>query len=432
MDECIVNLSLEPLLHNASINCVTVDGCGVDNLFCMNGPQRKKGMCVERFIRPPVSLSLIFKIPLRITHVLIRSQLDYNEIYKVGLSANHGGNNVTKRRDLCGIVTSNRHSPLLVLYNKLHYSTAIHYSKTTTLRPDSEVLLPNKVIGSLLCAKLVVDHQNSLQPIHVSTTNNSIRSITINFLHWSGPKPLSIESLEIWGTIDHHRASNEDRKIYENYKKLINEITAHGSTAKDLVPIQSLYNTLPSINREEDGKEEKISALVKSALISKEGVPQEFIDSITCDLMTLPVLLPSGHYVDQSTVDKASELDLMCGRSPCDPYTGVSYTTTNSPKFCPKLKAAIDQYIISNEDSLEVINNGRTLGSAYDIIQHQTSMQNKVISPLIQFVGLQRKTVMKQQINSKGQEDEQPVKKRKEYSVSTCAYNIMSDYMTGN
>ena len=50
--------------------------------------------------------------------------------------------------------------------------------------------------------------------------------------------------------------------------------------------------------------------------------PDRFLDEITYEIMTIPMLLPSGHYVDRSTLDRVVQSDTSYGRSPSDPFTG--------------------------------------------------------------------------------------------------------------
>jgi hypothetical protein len=52
-------------------------------------------------------------------------------------------------------------------------------------------------------------------------------------------------------------------------------------------------------------------------------IPDRFLDEITCEVMTLPMLLPSGHFVDRSTLDKLHHTDSTYGRPPSDPFTGI-------------------------------------------------------------------------------------------------------------
>lgn len=64
----------------------------------------------------------------------------------------------------------------------------------------------------------------------------------------------------------------------------------------------------------------------QSAFISERDVPPEFLDKITYDVMQVPMLLPSGHCVDRSTLEKLSNSDALYGRPPTDPFTGTQMT----------------------------------------------------------------------------------------------------------
>jgi hypothetical protein len=52
-------------------------------------------------------------------------------------------------------------------------------------------------------------------------------------------------------------------------------------------------------------------------------VPGEFLDKITYEVMQIPMLLPSGHCVDRSTVERLGNHDALYGRPPTDPFTGT-------------------------------------------------------------------------------------------------------------
>lgn len=54
-----------------------------------------------------------------------------------------------------------------------------------------------------------------------------------------------------------------------------------------------------------------------------DTVPERFLDEITYELMALPMLLPSGHFVDRSTLEKLQHTDSVYGRPPSDPFTGI-------------------------------------------------------------------------------------------------------------
>ena len=62
-------------------------------------------------------------------------------------------------------------------------------------------------------------------------------------------------------------------------------------------------------------------------------IPEHFLDEITCELMVLPMLLPSGHFVDRSTLEKLHHTDITYGRPPSDPFTGIELTDIHQHSY---------------------------------------------------------------------------------------------------
>jgi len=80
----------------------------------------------------------------------------------------------------------------------------------------------------------------------------------------------------------------------------------------------------------------------------------DFLDSITYEVMTCPMVLPCGKYIDQLTLDKCIEYDIMYGRIPNDPFTGIPFTDALKPMPVPELKGRIDSFLIKHADNESV------------------------------------------------------------------------------
>lgn len=93
-----------------------------------------------------------------------------------------------------------------------------------------------------------------------------------------------------------------------------------------------------------------------------EHVPEDFIDPITLTIMSLPVLLPSGTTIDQTTLERHIESEKSWGRPPSDPFTGLLLGSKVIPNAA--LKCRIDNFLLSSDVS--VSNLGRTVGSLLD------------------------------------------------------------------
>ncbi|KAM6964862.1 RING finger protein 37 [Aplochiton taeniatus] len=75
-------------------------------------------------------------------------------------------------------------------------------------------------------------------------------------------------------------------------------------------------------------------------------VPEEFLDPLTQEVMSLPMLLPSGASVDNSTLEEFQKREASWGRAPNDPFTGVPFTASSQPLPNPLLKCRIDHFLL--------------------------------------------------------------------------------------
>lgn len=60
----------------------------------------------------------------------------------------------------------------------------------------------------------------------------------------------------------------------------------------------------------------------------------------------LPMLLPSGVSVDNTTLEEHQKREATWGRPPNDPFTGVPFTSTCQPLPNPQLKSRIDHFLL--------------------------------------------------------------------------------------
>lgn len=79
---------------------------------------------------------------------------------------------------------------------------------------------------------------------------------------------------------------------------------------------------------------------------SDVSIPEEFLDPITQEVMMLPMLLPSGVSVDNTTLEEHQKREATWGRPPNDPFTGVPFSSTSQPIPNPQLKNRIDHFLL--------------------------------------------------------------------------------------
>lgn len=131
---------------------------------------------------------------------------------------------------------------------------------------------------------------------------------------------------------------------------------------------------------------------------SADPVPDDFLDPITQEVMVLPMLLPSGMSVDNSTLEEHQKREATWGRAPNDPFTGVLFTSTSRPVPNPQLKSRIDQFLLKNGmtgmsrrlgrgGEGEQPQTSRLVASQTDLSTLESSCHNKISSghPVIRF-----------------------------------------------
>ncbi|CAG5134670.1 unnamed protein product [Candidula unifasciata] len=92
-------------------------------------------------------------------------------------------------------------------------------------------------------------------------------------------------------------------------------------------------------------------------------IPEDFLDPITCEVMAVPMLLPCGKNVDQSTLDHYFSVEATYGRQPRDPFTGVQFSSTNRPVPNGALKGRIDKFLMEHSNDTATFKIARTVGT---------------------------------------------------------------------
>lgn len=107
-------------------------------------------------------------------------------------------------------------------------------------------------------------------------------------------------------------------------------------------------------------------------------IPDEYKDEITYEIMSLPMTLPSGHTVDQSTIEKCINNDNSYGRLGTDPFTGLTFTNKRKPILNVALKSRIDMFLVENSHRKEVANVQRTVGRKPEMYTAKQSYVNTI------------------------------------------------------
>ncbi|KAI8046710.1 RING finger protein 37 [Drosophila gunungcola] len=109
------------------------------------------------------------------------------------------------------------------------------------------------------------------------------------------------------------------------------------------------------------------------------SIPEEFLDSITWELMIFPTVLPSGKVVDQSTIDKHAEEETKWGRQPSDPFTGLEYNLQRKAILNLALKARIEKFLMEHSEHFKAV--PRSLGTSRLRRRHASQFASSTCQP---------------------------------------------------
>lgn len=271
-------------------SCISREDYNVKNLTSPDASLRKRGFLCETFIRPPVSLSIRFPFAFDINYVVIGTRVGGQKSSGFQVSAGRN-DNIQK---ICSMITEK--------------DAIVFHDNNTDL----------STFGN--------DFDKCCFNISASRNIRSAEKLSVRIFRTVNSIP-GIGKLEVWGQIS-----------FNVPKKMRQAIICNWEESKKPKKKQIEVNNTHQITENN----------------SDICLCDDFLDSITYEVMTYPMVLPSGKYIDQSTVEKCVEHDIMYGRTPCDPFTGIPFTDDLKPLPLPELKGRIDSFLIKHADSENV------------------------------------------------------------------------------
>ncbi|XP_072032767.1 RING finger protein 37-like [Amphiura filiformis] len=350
-----VNFCRPELQPKISTSTVCSDGYGVNNLLTYN-PFRGgwKGFMAESFIKPPVDITIEFPINICIEKIVLDPMVGSQkssgfEVYSATIPAKQQCSDDAKKKP-AQIFT--RIANAFVPWASIGQNPCVVRFINTSYRssfPDISRLSPQQqdVKGS-------GDVERFLRLASPGAVHN-LNHLTIRITHTYGGSILVLRRLEVWG--------EPSMRIPRHSQLWALEIIQSLFVKKDVSRTDNGGSSSNSIKSNQNS--EKL--LASSNHIADKDVnecPEDFLDPITYQMMMLPVLLPSGHTVDRSTLDKHNKTEAIWGRPPNDPFTGVSFTSKSQPIPNVKLKTRIDQYLLTCSDKHKLV--ARDVGRASD------------------------------------------------------------------
>ncbi|KAI8492740.1 RING finger protein 37, partial [Branchiostoma belcheri] len=341
-----------PALH-PRIHCdkVSADGYDVTNLVSADPRVRARGFRAEYFIKPPVNVILSFPFHVHIHRIDVDPCVGSN--VSLGLQ----------------ILTHSAASVENWLVDSKQSGTSA--SLNSTLNPDTFNLVGKAFLEErrFLCFKnnrysprdpfVGKDFLPGALECNVYETNlwqkslaslNRVSHLMVRIVRTQSASIPVLRSVRVYGQPSAACDKEVISLVYQISKSL-----------KQPPPVEPAATSVPLQSSCTEEEVQDVSRNVQQES-SKDNpsIPLEFLDEITLELMALPMMLPSGHLVDQSTLDKHSQSEEVWGRPPSDPFTGVPYTRNSYPIPNAALKVRIDKFLL--QEGKHLTNVGRTVG----------------------------------------------------------------------
>ena len=372
---------------------VSSDGYSVGNLVSMDFRELSRGFLAAHFIKPPALLLFQLPFPIHVESMIIKpkvgSQISSGLAILVagiatkrvpsgkGDSSNNKSTQLLKKKRTKKLkqellsdsnkVENSQPGSAVCCQNRLEKETSIHipnHNYELDITPGSAKGEHSQFFSQIAWLNdregKTIHIQNKLfqQRSPVQGFNPAGRSdfqegefqrpyllqkvthVALKIARLSGSSVPAIGKVEIWG-----QPSAVCKPGVLEYALGIQEKIQAGAAVKTTVIINRTT---------ENSKNDSLLSYSSSSL------PEDFIDPITCELMTVPVLLPSGHNIDTTTLEKHITAERSWGRLPSDPFTGKVFSDTSKPVPNSALKVRIDKFLLTSGVSTSSC--GRTVG----------------------------------------------------------------------
>ncbi|XP_033474829.1 RING finger protein 37 isoform X1 [Epinephelus lanceolatus] len=377
----VVNLCLPPFCTTVHCNKLCADGYDVTNLVSANPALRRRGFKLEYFLRPPVQVTLKFGFQVELCRVDVELWpwgMDKGQACKrleISTSSDSlPSQNFAQGEERVQQVKDQKQSreKQQEQDSKSHQSNGHqwrlqaqqwgeeapdepqqrghafkHQSNTESSNSEPEFKLVGRCELREETQVCFTRSNFRPRPPFLSTpppqpTNcrqeelwsrgllslGAVTQLRVTVPFGGAASAMGLKTLAVWGQPARCCPSEEVERIKRIYE-----------TSKRQLPRPRLFG--PSVSQTK-------SPLQAATPPSDLSIPEEFLDPITQEVMMLPMLLPSGVSVDNTTLEEHQKREATWGRPPNDPFTGVPFTSTSQPLPNPQLKSRIDHFLLQN------------------------------------------------------------------------------------
>uniref|UniRef100_A0A8C9G0J6 RNF37 protein n=1 Tax=Pavo cristatus TaxID=9049 RepID=A0A8C9G0J6_PAVCR len=334
----VINVCLPQFKPRIHCNKISADGYEVENLISEDLARRNRGFRSEYFIKPPVHVTISFPFNIEICRINIDiSSGGYQAFSGLEVYTSTSCNKTSWQSPegqfsgLAGQPVSDKDAFTLVGKAVLKNQSKVTFGHRG-FKPRPPFLQMENVLSypGAVSQDLWNKGPSSL---------SNVSHLKICITHVAGGGLPGIKRLEVWG----QPAKSCPQEVIEGIFQVASQCVAQdvGTLKPELwTPMES--DCVPFSTN--DSEQQALRKLVDVV----QDIPEEFLDPITLEIMTFPMLLPSGKVIDQSTLEKCNRSEASWGRVPSDPFTGVAFSQHSQPLPHPTLKARIDHFLLQH------------------------------------------------------------------------------------
>lgn len=362
----VVNLCLPHFHTTVHCNKLCADGYDVTNLVSADPAVRKRGFKLEYFLRPPVQVTLTFDFKVELCRVDVELWpwgMDRGQACKkleISTSSDplpHSSyshiqqktNRENSQKKECKLTQSKGHQWSIQAQN---------WDKEAGSEPQSSKCQSNTVRESGNAEFKLVGRCELREETKVCFSCSHFRPRS-PFLSAPPPVPVNCLQEELWSRGVHSLSAVTQLRVALPFGGAASALglkalsvwgrPAQCCRAEEVERIQKAHEACerwPSLPVSFTSSVCLAKQQKKAATTLSLPVPEEFLDPITQEVMLLPMLLPNGVSVDNSTLEEYQKREATWCRPPNDPFTGVPFTASSQPLPNPQLKSRIDQFLL--------------------------------------------------------------------------------------
>lgn len=314
METNLINF-IDPIF-DTKIQCSAIsdDLYSIENLVSKNQQQRNIGFMAYRVVKPPIDIEINLMCKIELCLLKIWTKID--SLKSTGFEV---------------LIKSNeRHAE----YQKI--------GQYFNLKENGIQFLSNS--GRHSKSKEFLEEHFATAPFYHSAQRSmrNVKSIKLTIKQTERCCVPVIKRIEVWGNIC--RLENGENRL--KIQRIISDTN----------------RTKPSILRD-CSENSEIPVKVNDSDKMNSLIPEAFLDAITYEIMALPMVLPSGKVIDNSTLQRFNSNEEKWGRASSDPFTGQTFNENRKPILNVVLKSQIDAFLLANCNLSEISSAPRTIGT---------------------------------------------------------------------